>query len=113
MGVLGISFINSVNAPLWSDGADKQRYFAIPDGMTIAIGADNDWDLPIGSVAMKTFSVGGKRIETRLFMRHDDGGWAGYTYEWNADGKDATLLAANRPIWSSVASWFDRRLVDA
>jgi hypothetical protein len=45
---------------------------------------------------MKTFSVGGKRVETRLFMRHDDGGWAGYTYEWNADGSDAALLAANK-----------------
>jgi uncharacterized repeat protein (TIGR03806 family) len=85
-----------VAAPLWSDGADKQRYFAIPDGKTITINPDNDWDLPIGSVAMKTFSVGGKRVETRLFMRHDDGGWAGYTYEWNDDGKDATLLPANK-----------------
>ena len=85
-----------VNSPLWSDGAEKQRYFAIPDGKTITITADQDWDLPIGSVAMKTFSVGGKRIETRLFMRHDDGGWAGYTYEWNDDGKDATLLPAGK-----------------
>jgi len=85
-----------VNSPLWSDGADKARYFAIPDGTTIAITADQDWDLPIGSVAMKTFSVAGKPIETRLFMRHDDGGWAGYTYEWNADGTDATLLPAGK-----------------
>ena len=45
---------------------------------------------------MKTFSAGGKRIETRLFMRHDDGGWAGYTYEWNDDGTDATLLPAGK-----------------
>jgi len=85
-----------VNSPLWSDGADKARYFAIPDGTTITITADQDWDLPIGSVAMKTFSVGGKRIETRLFMRHDDGGWGGYTYEWNDDGNDATLLPAGK-----------------
>lgn len=40
-----------VTAPLWSDGADKQRYFAIPDGKTITITSDDDWDLPIGSVA--------------------------------------------------------------
>ncbi|HMG52919.1 MAG TPA: PQQ-dependent sugar dehydrogenase [Kofleriaceae bacterium] len=85
-----------VNAPLWSDGADKQRWLAIPDGKTIAITAEQDWDLPIGSVAMKTFSVGGRRVETRLFMRHDDGGWAGYTYEWSDDGADATLLPANK-----------------
>jgi uncharacterized repeat protein (TIGR03806 family) len=95
-----------VNSPLWSDGADKQRYFAIPDGATIAINADQDWDLPIGSVAMKTFVVGGKRVETRLFMRHDDGGWAGYTYEWNDDGKDATLLAGSKlKTLGAAASW--------
>ena len=85
-----------VNSPLWSDGAEKQRWFAVPDGKTITITDNNDWDLPIGSVAVKTFSVGGKRIETRLFMRHDDGNWAGYTYEWNADGKDATLLEGGK-----------------
>jgi len=85
-----------VNSPLWSDGAEKQRYLAIPDGATITINPDQDWDLPIGSVAMKTFSVDDKRVETRLFMRHDDGGWAGYTYEWNANGKDATLLTGSK-----------------
>jgi uncharacterized repeat protein (TIGR03806 family) len=100
-----------VQAPLWSDGADKLRWLAIPDGTTITVGANeidagadagdftddgNDWDLPIGSVAMKTFSVGGKRVETRLFMRHTDGGWAGYSYEWNDQGTDAALLPAGK-----------------
>ena len=95
-----------VNAPLWSDGAEKERYLAIPDDKTITINADQDWDLPIGSVAMKTFSVGGKRIETRLFMRHDDGGWGGYTYEWNADGTDAALLPAGKMrALSDTAVW--------
>jgi uncharacterized repeat protein (TIGR03806 family) len=87
-----------VNAPLWSDGADKQRWLAIPDGTAITINGDYDWDLPIGSVAMKTFSVGGKRVETRLFMRHDDGAWAGYSYEWSDDGKDAALLPSNKLV---------------
>jgi uncharacterized repeat protein (TIGR03806 family) len=95
-----------VNAPLWSDGADKQRYFAIPDGKTITINPDNDWDLPVGSVAMKVFSVGGKRVETRLFMRHDDGAWAGYTYEWNDAGTDATLLSGSKlKTLSDTAAW--------
>jgi uncharacterized repeat protein (TIGR03806 family) len=95
-----------VNAPLWSDGADKERFLAIPDDKTITINPDQDWDLPIGSVAMKTFSVGGKRLETRLFMRHDDGGWGGYTYEWNADGSDATLLPAGKVrALGDTAAW--------
>jgi len=95
-----------VNSPLWSDGADKERWLAIPDDKMIAIDADQDWDLPVGSVAMKTFSVGGKRIETRLFMRHDDGGWAGYTYEWNDAGTDAALLPAakTKPL-DGGAAW--------
>ena len=47
---------------------------------------------------MKEFSVGGKRVETRLLMRHDDGDWAGYSYEWNddADRRDAPAVGARR-----------------
>jgi uncharacterized repeat protein (TIGR03806 family) len=95
-----------VVSPLWSDGADKSRHIGIPDGTTIGIMPDQDWDLPIGSVVTKTFSVAGQRIETRLFMRHADGGWAGYTYEWDADGRDATLLPAGklRPL-DAGTSW--------
>ena len=95
----------AVNAPLWSDGAEKQRFLALPDGATITINADQDWDLPIGSVVMKQFSVGGVRIETRLFMRHDDGGWGGYTYEWNDSGTDATLLPAGKLKQLDSSAW--------
>ncbi len=94
-----------VSSPLWSDGADKERWLAIPDDKTIAINEEQDWDLPIGSVTVKTFSIGGKRIETRLFMRHDDGGWGGYTYEWNEDGTDATLLPAAKTRAVGDALW--------
>jgi uncharacterized repeat protein (TIGR03806 family) len=82
----------SVNAALWSDGADKERFLAIPDGGKIRIGSDGDWDFPNGTVLIKTFRFDGKRIETRLFMRHGDGEWAGYSYEWNSDETDATLV---------------------
>jgi len=85
-----------VAAPLWADGAQKRRWVAIPDGKTITVGADGDFDLPVGSVAVKEFSLGGRRVETRLFMRHQDGEWAGYSYEWNDDGRDATLLPAGK-----------------
>ncbi|HEU4406011.1 MAG TPA: PQQ-dependent sugar dehydrogenase [Polyangiaceae bacterium] len=85
-----------VRSPLWSDGADKERYLAIPDDTTIGVGPDGDLDLPIGSVALKTFKVGGKRVETRLLVRHDDGDWAGYTYEWADDESDALLLPSSK-----------------
>ena len=78
-----------LNAPFWSDGADKSRFLAIPDGTTITIGPDGDWELPNKSVTMKHFRIGGKLIETRLFVRHEDGGWGGYTYVWNDAQTDA------------------------
>ncbi len=94
------------SASLWSDGADKERLFALPDGKTITVGADGDFDLPIGSVAFKTFSLGGKKIETRLFVRHDDGGWAGYTYEWLDDQSDALLLQSSKTKMVGAQSWY-------
>jgi uncharacterized repeat protein (TIGR03806 family) len=85
-----------VNAPLWSDGADKRRWLALPDGAQIHVEADGDFTLPIGSVLVKEFSRGGKRLETRLLVRHDDGGWAGYSYEWDDAETEATLLPAGK-----------------
>lgn len=94
-----------LNAPLWSDGAAKQRYFAIPDGTTITVGADGDFDFPNGTVLAKTFSLGGKRIETRLLMRHMDGTWAGYSYEWNDAETEATLLAGAKSRVVGTQTW--------
>lgn len=85
-----------VNVPLWSDGSAKARWFAIPDGATITIDENGDWHFPIGSVLVKTFLVECRPVETRLFVLHDDGGWAGYAYEWNEEGTDAFLLATGK-----------------
>ncbi|HEY8078098.1 MAG TPA: PQQ-dependent sugar dehydrogenase [Labilithrix sp.] len=96
----------TVNAALWSDGADKRRWMALPDGATIAVQGDGDFDFPIGTVMMKEFSLGGKRIETRLLMRHDDGGWAGYTYEWLDDESDAQLLPSSKVKTVGSQPWY-------
>lgn len=85
-----------VRSPLWSDGAEKERFFALPEGGTITVGADGDFDFPRGTVLVKTFRAFGKLLETRLFVRHDDGEWAGYSYEWNDAGTDAQLLPAGK-----------------
>ena len=94
-----------VNAELWSDGAEKERMLALPDGETIAVGADGDFDLPKGSVLLKTFTFGDRRIETRLLVRHDDGEWAGYTYEWNDEQTDAVLLHAGKTRTYGDRKW--------
>jgi uncharacterized repeat protein (TIGR03806 family) len=78
---------------------------AIPDGTTIAIGADGDFDLPVGSVLGKTFSLAGKRIETRLFVRHADGDWAGYAYEWNDTDTEAALVGGSVTKTVSGQAW--------
>ena len=82
----------SVNVGLWSDGADKDRWLALPDGETIDVDASGDFDLPPDSVLIKNFRVDDQLVETRLFVRHNDGGWAGYSYEWNEDESEAFLL---------------------
>ncbi|RYE84197.1 MAG: hypothetical protein EOO75_18420, partial [Myxococcales bacterium] len=95
-----------VNAPFWSDGADKSRWLAIPDGTTIAVDADSgDFDLPNGSVVVKEFQLDGKRIETRLMVRHDDGAWAGYSYEWNDAGTDATYVPGGKKKVIGDQTW--------
>lgn len=85
-----------VNAPFWSDGADKQRWIALPDGLTIERKSDGQWQFPIGSVIMKQFSKTGQPFETRLLVRHEDGFWAGYSYEWNDAGTDASYIAGGK-----------------
>jgi uncharacterized repeat protein (TIGR03806 family) len=96
----------AVNVPFWSDGATKERWIALPDGKQATIQPDGDLDLPIGTVLVKAFRLDGDLIETRLFMRHDDGEWAGYTYEWDEDGKDATLvLGGKRKAVSDSHEW--------
>lgn len=81
-----------INAPFWSDGATKDRWIGLPDGSNITVQSNGDWDFPDSTVLMKNFSVGTRLIETRLFMRHPDGNWGGFTYEWNAQQTDATLV---------------------
>ena len=91
------------NAPFWSDGADKLRWFAIPDGTTVAIEKDGDFTFPIGSVMMKQFSIAGTVVETRLFVRHDDGNWAGYSYAWN--GADAAWVRGGSVVEVAGQDW--------
>ena len=102
----------AVASPLWSDGAEKERYLALPEGGRIAWKScrqrpaacadaasggtpedDGHLELPVGSVLVKTFLLGGRRIETRLLVRFTETSWKGYSYEWRADQSDAEVLA--------------------
>jgi uncharacterized repeat protein (TIGR03806 family) len=93
------------NAPFWSDGAGKERFLALPNGATIRAGADGDLEFPVGTVLVKNFRLGTMPVETRLFMRHTDGEWAGYTYEWNAQGTDATRVIGGKTANLAGQAW--------
>jgi uncharacterized repeat protein (TIGR03806 family) len=93
------------NAPFWSDNAVKSRWLALPDGQNIAVNGENDFDFPNGSVLVKNFRLNSRLVETRLFMRHNDGSWAGYTYEWNGAGTDATRVVGGKNVTVEGQSW--------
>jgi uncharacterized repeat protein (TIGR03806 family) len=89
----------SVNVPLWSDHAGKDRFLALPSAGNVKYSETESWDFPVGTVAVKTFHMdmtrgdanSRRRLETRL-MVHNPRGWDGYTYVWNEEQTDATLL---------------------
>src|SRR5690349_2727414 len=93
------------NAPFYSDGATKARWLALPDGQRITIDGNNDFDFPNGSVLMKNFSIGTTLVETRLFMHHSDGNWAGYTYEWNSAGTEANRVVGGKTVQVAGQTW--------
>ncbi len=84
-----------IASPLWSDGATKARAVVVPDGEKGAVGSDGDMRFPIGTVAIKTFLVDGKKVETRLLIQHRIDTWIGYSYAWKDDGSDAELVSGN------------------
>ncbi len=101
-----------VNSPLWSDGADKRRGMALPDGGKIHVvncaansaecpqprdrTDDGKWVLPAGTVMVKSFLFDGKFLETRLLVNFDATTWVGYTYKWDEAQTDATLVGTER-----------------
>jgi len=82
-----------VTSPLWSDGALKQRWIALPAGGRVAFHAREPWAFPVGTAFVKHFSLvdgaSERRLETRVFLRQTER-WVGVTYRW--EGADALLL---------------------
>ena len=97
----------TVNSILWADGESKGRYFAIPDGSQISVIADEssvvpsngikngDFYFPVGSMVVKNFYNSGRIVETRFMMNHAINRWRGYSYKWNEEQTDATLLTTD------------------
>jgi mono/diheme cytochrome c family protein len=76
---------------LWSDGADKRRWFRLPPGTTIDTADMDYWKFPPGTKIWKEFSKDGKVLETRYMAKYGADGmdWVYVAYQWNPDGSDA------------------------
>ncbi len=90
----------SVNAPFWSDGAQKQRYFRLPTDTSITYRADGTWEVPVGTEIVKNFRDRNRMLETRVIKRIDTG-WESATYIWDKKSTDATL----RPEGLHLERW--------
>jgi uncharacterized repeat protein (TIGR03806 family) len=101
----------SVIAPLWSDGADKHRWIALPEGGSIEVTDNGSWQFPDDTVLVKSFAIASSSepkptgshgaevkvdrwIETRLLVKQQ-GEWVGYSYAWNPDQSNAELVEAS------------------
>ena len=104
----------SVNSPVWSDGAHKSRFIAIPESSgtegqppTITFNPTNSWKFPEGTVLVQSLALNlassdsdakqasktenMKWIETRLLVLQNKE-WVGYSYAWNDEQTDAMLV---------------------
>jgi len=75
--------------PLWTDGATKRRWIALPAGTWIDASDPDAWVFPVGTRIWKEFSFG-RPVETR-YMELGREGWRYATYQWSADGSEAML----------------------
>ncbi len=106
----------SVNAPVWSDGASKERFIGLPGESKIkfdamiypSADAPRGWKFPDESVIAETISLemekgkpaSRRRLETRILHLQQlagstevgDQSWRGYSYVWNDEQTDAVLL---------------------
>lgn len=96
----------TINTPLFSDYAEKHRFFYLPPGEQVTYRPEGALELPVGSVLVKTFSyfhdrrnpaLGERIVETRVLM-HRPEGWVGYPYVWNGDLSDARLAVAGARV---------------
>jgi hypothetical protein len=76
---------------LWADDAEKQRWFYLPEGTQIDTSDMDHWSFPVGTKAWKLFSLGGKKLETRLLWKTEQG-WFRMGFVWNDDETAATAV---------------------
>ncbi|ARD21919.1 hypothetical protein SJ2017_1602 [Shewanella japonica] len=96
----GIAY--QLSTELFSNYASKYRFLFLPDNQQLTYMPEQVFDLPIGSVLVKTFALpfdtqatgedNEKLIETRLLI-HRETGWTALAYQWQADDKAELIIA--------------------
>ncbi len=106
-------FRYEVNAPLFSDYAEKDRFIYLPEGQQMTYDSVLAFQFPIGAVIIKNFyyqhdatrpELGRRILETRLLLR-EARGWKALEYVWNADQTDADLEVTGAVI---AVAWVDK-----
>jgi uncharacterized repeat protein (TIGR03806 family) len=106
-------FRYEVNAPLFSDYAEKARFIYLPEGKTLQYDSIKAFSFPVGAVIIKNFyynhdashvDQGRRIIETRLLIKEEKS-WKALEYIWNNEQTDAHLevTGATMPV-----EWIDK-----
>ncbi len=90
----------SVNSPLWSDAAVKQRWISVPTNKFINFTTNGEWTFPSGTVFVKHFDLPVndtnqnvlRRLETRFVVRDTNGTAYFFSYKWRTNNTDADLI---------------------
>jgi hypothetical protein len=94
------------STPLWSDGAQKQRWIELPPNTQIDISNPSEWTFPVGTKLFKEFRVDGQRVETRMFQKTESNFWVYATYAWNSDDSAAPIdFGGPVPVGDAGATW--------
>ena len=85
-----------VNSELYSDGAHKLRFMALPVTATLDLNQSLEV-APVGMVLIKVFELTAAGAESPnpveiRFMHKHNRGWRIFTYRWNAQLQDGELL---------------------
>ncbi|MFN0195575.1 MAG: PQQ-dependent sugar dehydrogenase [Planctomycetaceae bacterium] len=95
----------TVNVPQWIDNGVKERFVGLPGESKITFrelsSNATSWEFENGTTVAETISLdmeegnpsSRKRIETRILVRQQNH-WLGYSYLWNDEQTDATLVEA-------------------
>lgn len=90
----------TVRNSFFSGQAKKERYLLLPPDAKIETNETTTWKFPVGTIALKTFTIAGLAHETRILKKTAEG-LRGATYKWNLEGTEGNKIETT--TWEAVA----------